>query len=151
MLRWPLFAIVAIGCGQPAAPAQPRPAPAPAAPPDAAVAPRPPLADDIPQLALRARQLFIDWQAAFGDGSLDCATAAGRMNALAEKHADVIAANQQVLEDGHEKRKALRAELEKYEAEMEPVAKAIVESPVMARCSSDPDFGKAVDRLQGDR
>jgi hypothetical protein len=112
---------------------------------------RPPLADDIPRLALRARQLFIDWRAAFGDGSLDCATAATKMNELAQKHADVIAANRQVLEDGHEKRKALRTELEKYEEEMAPVAKAIVESPVMGKCSMDAEFANAVDRLQGDR
>jgi hypothetical protein len=150
MSRWASFAIVAIGCGS-AAPAQaPRTPPPATAPVDAAVEARPALADDLPRLALRARQLYLDWHTAFADGNTDCATATASMNALADKNADVIAANQQVMRDGHEKRKALRAEVEKYEAEMAPVAKAIIESPIMSRCASEPAFMKAVDRLAGE-
>ena len=152
MSRWASLAILAIGCGS-SAPAQtPRSptGPTTAAPADAAVETRPALADDLPRLALRARQLYIDWHAAFADGNTDCTTATASMNALADKNADVIAANQQVMRDGHEKRKALRAEVEKFEAEMAPVAKAIIESPIMARCSSEPAFAKAVDRLAGE-
>jgi hypothetical protein len=151
MSRWASLAIIALGCGS-AAPAQsthatPPPATAPA---DAAVEPRPALADDLPRLALRARQLYLDWHAAFADANTDCATATASMNALADKNADVIAANQQVMRDGHDKRKALRAEVEKYEAEMAPVAKAIIESPIMSRCANDATFMKAVDRLAGE-
>jgi hypothetical protein len=153
MSRWASLAIVAIGCGSSAPAQNPHP---PAGPPTAAPADagtgetRPALADDLPRLALRARQLYIDWAAALVNGNSDCATATELMNALADKNADVTAATQQVRRDGHEKRKAFRAELEKYEAEMAPVAKVIAESPTMARCSSDPAFTKAVDRLQGD-
>jgi hypothetical protein len=151
MSRWASLAIVAIGCGA-SAPAQTvhTPSTPATAPGDAAVEARPALADDLPRLALRARQLYLDWHAAFADGNTDCPTATASMNALADKNADVIAANQQVMRDGHDKRKALRAEVEKYEAEMAPVAKAIIESPIMARCASDATFTKAVDRLAGE-
>jgi hypothetical protein len=151
MSRWASLAIIAIGCGSSPPPSQTaRTTPAATAPSDAAVEARPALADDLPRLALRARQLYLDWNAAFADSNIDCPTATASLNALADKNADVIAANQQVLRDGHDKRKALRAEVEKYEAEMAPVAKAIIESPIMARCASDPAFAKAVDRLAGE-
>lgn len=152
MSWWASLAIVAIGCGSsaPVPTARPPEGSATAIRTDANVEERPALADDLPRLALRARQLYLDWQAAFADGNTDCATATASMNALADKNADVITANQQVMRDGHERRKALRAEVGKYEAEMEPVAKAIIESPIMARCASEPAFAKAVDRLGGE-
>lgn len=155
MSRWASLAIIAniaIGCGSsaPAQTARPPDGSATAPRSDAAVEPRPALADDLPRLALRARQLYLDWHAAFADANTDCATATTSMNTLADKNADVIVANQQVMRDGHERRKALRAEVGKYETEMEPVAKAIIESPIMARCASDPAFAKAVDRLGGE-
>jgi hypothetical protein len=108
MSRWTWLsavAIVALGCGS-SAPAQaPHTTPPPAtAPADAAVEARPALADDLPRLALRARQLYLDWHAAFADANTECATATASMNALADKNADVIAANEQVMRDGHEKR-----------------------------------------------
>ena len=34
--------------------------------------------------------------------------------------------------------------------EMAPVAKSLGESPIMKRCSGDPAFGKAIDRISGD-
>jgi hypothetical protein len=152
MSRWVSLAILAIGCGSsaPAPQTTASPSASSSVPADAAVEARPPLADDLPRLALRARQLYLDWQVAFADANTDCPTATASMNALADKNADVIVANQQVMRDGHEKRKALRAEVEKYEAEMAPVAKAIIESPIMSRCASDPAFSKAVDRLAGE-
>jgi hypothetical protein len=148
-----VVALVAIGCGSssPSRSPQAPSGPTTAAPADAAVAPRPALADDLPALALRARQMFLDWRAALSDASADCPTATAKMNALADTHAEVIEANQQVMRDGHEKRKALRAEIANYEEELAPVEKAIAESPIMERCSSDPTFMKAIDRLQGDR
>jgi hypothetical protein len=151
MSRWASLAIAALGCGSTAPAQTSRTTPATAtAPVDAAVDARPALADDLPRLALRARQLYLDWQAAFADGNTDCTTATASMNALADKNADVIEANQQVMRDGHDKRKALRAEVEKYESEMAPVAKSIIESPIMSRCASDATFMKAVDRLAGE-
>ncbi len=148
MPRWAWLASTAIACGQPASAQQPRP-PQPVAV-DAAVEKGPSLADDLPRLAQRARQLYIDWGAAFADPNLDCATATARVNALADKNVDVADANKAVMRAGHERVKAFRAELEKYEADMMPIAKSIMESPIMARCASDAGFARAIDRLQGD-
>jgi len=94
--------------------------------------------------------MYSDWAAAVKDPQLDCPAATARINALADKYAEVIAANRAVLKAGRAKVRAFRAELEKYEAEMQPVAKSITESPVMSRCAPNPDFAKAIDRLQGD-
>jgi len=150
-MRWAWLATLALACGQPATPTQPPRSPEPrAATGDAGIDVAPTLADDLPRLALRAKQLYQDWAAAFADPNLDCATATARINALADKNADVAAANKAVFRAGHERVKAFRAELEKYEAEMAPTAKLIMESPIMSRCSSEPKFGHAIDRLQGD-
>lgn len=150
MPRWAWLASLAIACGQPASASQPRPPQQPVASVDAGIdAPRS-LAEDLPALALRARLLYLDWAAAFADATIDCATATSRVSALADKNADVAAANKAVFRAGHERVKAFRAELDKYEAEMMPAAKAIMESPIMARCSGDAAFARAIDRLQGD-
>lgn len=146
-LAW--LASLAIACGQPAARVQSPLSPPPATP-DATVAAPGTLADNLPELARRARQLYLDWAAAFSDANLDCAAATARVTALADKNADLAAANKAVFRAGHDRVKALRAELEKYEAEMGPLAKSIMESPIMSRCSTDPQFSHAIDRLQGD-
>ncbi len=146
-LAW--LATLAIACGQPAPATQPR-SPEPRAVADAGVDAPLSLADDLPRLAQRAKQLYIEWAAAFADPNLDCATATARVNELANKNADVAAANKAVFRAGHERVKALRVELEKLEEEMAPVAKVIIESPIMKRCAPDPQFGRAIDRLQGD-
>jgi hypothetical protein len=149
-MRPAALAILAVACGQPASANQPR-SPQPAQTVDAGVDARPrTLADDLPRLALRAKQLYVDWAAAFADPNIDCATATSRINALADQYADVAEANKAVFRAGHERVKELRAELEKHEAEMMPIAKSIMESPIMPRCASDAGFAKAVDRLQGD-
>lgn len=150
MPRWAWLATVALGCGGQQTPAGPAPRMESAHVADAGVDAPPSLADDLPTLARRARQLYLDWAAAFADASIDCATASARVNALADTNADVAAANKAVFRAGHERVRALRAELDKYEAEMMPAAKAIMESPIMARCSSDASFARAIDRLQGD-
>jgi hypothetical protein len=148
-LAW--LASFAIACGQPATATQPPRPPEPSAAADAGIADASKtLADDLPRLALRAKQLYVEWAAAFADPNIDCATATARVNVLADKNADVAAANTAVFRAGHQRVKALRAELEKHEGEMAPIAKAIMESPIMGRCSSDPKFGRAIDRLQGD-
>ena len=49
--------------------------------------------------------------AAFADASIDCATAAARVNALADTNADVAAANKAVFRAGHERVKAFRVEV----------------------------------------
>jgi hypothetical protein len=140
-----LLASVVLGCGRPARSESPRPG-ATAAPADAAR----PLADDLPRLAARAHELFRDWHVAFADPDLPCATAAARMNELADRNADVIAANLEVVRAGPERIAALRAELAKLDAANEAFARAIVESPIMARCVTEPAFSRAVDRLAGE-
>lgn len=109
-----------------------------------------PLHEDLPRLAKRAVQLYRDWNLAFEEAGTDCALAAEKMNALADANADLIAANREIHRDGHERVKALRAELARYEAEIYAVAKAIVESPTMSACAHDPAFARALDRLGGD-
>src|SRR5690606_8712119 len=132
------LATIAIGCGHPSTPAAPiRASPAPAAT-DAAVGPPPPLHEDLPRLAERAVKLYADWKLAFEQAGTDCALATEKMNAIADANADLIDANQKVYLAGHGRVRALRAELAKYEAELDASAKAIVESPTMATCSHDP-------------
>ena len=151
MPRWAWLATVAFACGGQQAPAAPGARVQTATVADAGVDATPrTLADDLPALALRARQLYLDWAAAFADVNIDCATASSRVNALADKNADVAEANKAVFRAGHERVKAFRIELDKYEAEMMPAAKSIMESPIMARCSGDAAFARAIDRLQGD-
>lgn len=149
MPTWAWLATLTIACGQPASASEPRVPPARAAAIDAGLDALP-LAEDLPRLALRARQLYLDWAAAFADPSLDCATATARVGVLADTYADVADANKVVFRGGHERVRAFRAELEKYEAELAPSAKAIMESPIMARCATDPQFARSIDRLQGD-
>lgn len=143
------LAAVALGCGQPAPPQAPRTQEVRVIEPDAGVVP-PRLADDLPALAARARLLYLDWQRAFADDTLDCATATARTTDLADRYADVIEANRELMRAGHDKIKAFRAELDKYEAEIGPAARSVIESPIMSRCASDPAFARATDRLAGD-
>jgi hypothetical protein len=149
MKRLACFAALEISCSGSSGAPPPRP-PQPVQTVDAGVDAAPSLADDLPRLALKAKQLYTDWAAAFADPTIDCPTATGRINALADKYADVAAANKAVFAAGHERVKAFRAELEKHEAEMMPIAKSIMESPIMPRCASDASFARAIDRLQGD-
>lgn len=151
MSKWAWLASIAIGCGQQASPHAPQAQAVRASEPDAGVdAPRP-LADDLPQLAARARQLYLDWQHAFADDGLDCATATARTNELADRYADVTEANREVMRAGHERIQEFRAELDKYAEEIGPAAKAVMESPIMGRCAQDPAFARAMDRLVGER
>ena len=104
----------------------------------------------MPRLAERGVKLFLDWSVALKDAGPDCALATTKMNAIADANADVIAANRRILRGTREQVKALRAELEKHQAELDASAKAIAESPTMKQCSSDPAFVKALDRIGGE-
>ena len=141
-LTWAVM--LAIGCGQPASPQRPQPAPIA----DAAV-PTGNLEDDPARLAARALQLFTDWSRALGE-STDCDSAAAKMNAIADANKDLIEANARLLRSPREKVLAVRTELDKREAEMGPLAKSISESALMTKCSSHAAFAKAVDRLAGE-
>ncbi|HTL38699.1 MAG TPA: hypothetical protein VL326_36460 [Kofleriaceae bacterium] len=145
------LAAIAIGCGHPSTPpTTPAGPPAQATVADAPTATPVQLEDDLPKLAERAVKMYQDWQKAFADAGTDCAAATTKMNALADANADLIAANARLTKSGHEKIKAARAELEKHSAEIDPAAQAIMQGPTMGACSSDPAFGKALDRLAGE-
>jgi hypothetical protein len=152
MSRWARAALFAVGCGHAA--------PAPATPPgtthvartaDAGVDTGPPkLEDDLPRLAERAVALFQGWQRVLADSGEDCGAATTKMNQLAIDFADVIEANSHVVHSGHDKIKQLRAELAKYDEQMDTAAEAIAHSKTMSKCASEPAFSRAVDRIGGE-
>ncbi len=152
MSRWARAALFAVGCGH----AAPAPAPAPgtthvAHASDAGVDGAPPkLEDDLPRLAVRAVAMFDAWQRALADTGDDCAAATTKLNQLALDFADVIEANAHVVHSGHEKIKALRAELANYDEQMDKAAEAIAHSKTMAKCAPEPAFARAVDRIGGE-
>jgi hypothetical protein len=148
-MRWAWLAMFAIGCGHPMASTPTTPAPH-VATSDAAVAEPVPLDEDLPRLAERAVKLYAEWARAFADAGTDCQVATSRMNAIADRYADVIVANQRLMRAGHDKVVAMREAMKKYETENEASAKAIMEGPTMSKCSTDPAFSKAVDRLAGE-
>ena len=148
MSRWAWLAAFAIGCGHPSAPANP--GRGSAAPADASVDAPIALENDLPRLAERAVKLYAQWSAALQEAGADCAVATTKMNAIADANADVIDANRKLLRGDRERVKAMRAELDKHQVELDASAKAIVESPTMQKCSQDPGFAKALDRLGGE-
>ena len=154
MIRMPRcawLATLAIACGPPSPPAKPAAATgAPVARADAGVDAPLPLDQDLPRLAERAVKLYADWRAAFAEAGTDCAIATTRMNTIADANADLIEANRRLYKGTHARVKEFRAELAKHEAELDASAKAIMESPTMAKCSTDPAFGRALDRLGGE-
>lgn len=150
MSRLALLAAFAIGCGHPDARASPTRAGAPAPTADAGMDAPLPLEDDLPRLAERAVTLYRDWKLAFEQSGTDCAQATEKMNAIADANADVIEANRQVYARGHERIKALRAELAKHQAALDAAAQAIMQSQTLATCSTDPAFARALERLGGE-
>jgi hypothetical protein len=151
MSRSAWLAIFAVGCGARATPSSAQ-VPASVGPGSSSAAPAGPVAlsDDLPRLAARARELYLAWRGAFADGSMDCANATIRTNEVADRFADVTDANRVVWRAGHARIKAFRAELDKYDAEIGPAAKAVMESPIMGRCVDDPAFARAIERLAGE-
>jgi hypothetical protein len=150
MSRWAWLATLAIGCGHPTAPASPGSSGGVTPTADAAVDGPLALEEDPPRLAVRAVRLFADWQRALAESGDSCATAADKMNALADANKDLIDANARLLRAPRDKVLAVRAELEKRDAEMAPAAKAISESALMAKCTGHLPFARAVDRLAGE-
>ena len=154
MTRWARAAMFAVGCGH----AAPAPGPAPGtthvanasdAGPAVDTAP-PKLEDDLPRLAERAVAMFQAWQRALVDANEDCAAATTRLNQLAIEYADVIDANARVVHAGHDRVKALRAELAKHDEQMDTAAEAIAHSKTMSKCAGDPAFAHAIDRIGGE-
>jgi hypothetical protein len=153
MSRWAWLASLVIGCGHPSAPAAPNPggrgSNTSSVAADAVETPVA-LENDLPRLAERAVKLYLDWSVALREAGNDCAQATTKLNAIADANADVIEANRKVLRGDRARIKALRAELDKHQADLDASAKSIFESPTMKKCSTDPGFAKAADRLGGE-
>lgn len=134
----------AVACrGKPPPPAQPAEA-APIA--DAAIAADAAALDqDLPRLALRSLAMYQDVAKAFAVSGEDCAAAATKLGQLAGAYRDVVTANAKVLHDGRAKQ--LQAALDPHGDAFDGAARAIMQSPTMARCSQDPAFAKAFDEL----
>lgn len=150
MTRVLSIALLVLGCGHPAPPAAtPGDTHVPPAhtAPAADAAPGGPLDRDLPRLAERAVKLYQDIVAAFAEGGEDCAAVTAKLTALKASYADVTAANAKILHEG--RARELRAALDPHAAELEPAAKAIVDSPTMKKCGSDRAFADTFDSLVG--
>jgi hypothetical protein len=76
-----------------------------------------------------------------------CAPAAAKLQAVAAANADAIAANLRVLHGGRDKVEALHAALRARQGELDAAARAVIESPVFAACTSDDAFARAIGAL----
>ena len=142
MLR-ALWIALAIACsGRPPAPPPAQPAPVAAADPAAAATP---LDQDLPKLVERSLAMYRDVASAFAASHDDCAAATARLRELTARYRDVALANAKVLHDGRDKE--LRAALGPRGEQFDAAASAVVESPIMSKCSKDRAFGKAFDEL----
>jgi hypothetical protein len=142
------LASFAIACGRPAPPPAP-PATPFAVMPDAAIDAPLALEDDAPRLAARAVALYEGWRQAIETAGLDCAMAAAGLDEVALAHADVIAANREVVRAGGERLARLRAALASHQARLDAAARAIFEAPALAACAQDPEFARAFEQFGG--
>jgi hypothetical protein len=143
-VRW--FLLLFIACGHPSPP----PGSGSAIVKDAAVAPvDAPLDQDLNRLAERSITLYDEVLAAFSAAGEDCAAASTKLDEIAKRHADVIAANAKVLHDGRQLQ--LKIALRRFEERFQKAAQAIVQSKTLAACFKDPNFARALDQLVGQR
>ncbi len=138
-----------IACG----PRAPAPLPVPgsgapiAQPPDAAAGG--PLDQDLDRLAERSVALYVDIVRAFDAAGENCAAATAKLGEITRTHAEVIAANAKVLQEGREM--ALKIALRRFDDQFQKAAKAIIQSKTVATCYQDDGFTKALDELVGKR
>ena len=139
----------ALGCGH----AAPTPGPGPGSTHGdggAGDAPRA-LDDDLPALAARSLKQYQELAGMLGGPAIPCSDATTKVNAVATKYADVIAANDRVAHAGHDKIKRLKAALEPLDADFTTAVTTIKDSATLRACSDDAGFAKAFDRLSGER
>lgn len=146
-----LWLVVAVGCGSRAPTPTTGGSAAPHQPPpiDAAVPAALPLDQDLDRLATRSLELLESLGQAFVTAGEDCAAATGKLGALSTRHADVIAANAKVLQDGREMQ--LKLALRRYDDRFQAAAKSIMQSKTLAACAKDDGFARAFDQLAGAR
>ena len=135
------LSIALVACSQGPTPSQPV-----VAPPDAPLVDAP-LDRDLPLLAQRSVRLYQDIVAVFGAANEDCAVATVELGKLAKVYADVVAANAKVAQEARSA--ALKAALAPHDAVLSEAARAIMQSPTLARCAQDPAFGAAWESLVG--
>ena len=105
----------------------------------------PALDQDLPRLVDRSLVMYQDVAKALAASGDDCAAATGKLHQLAGTYREVTRANAKVLHDGRARQ--LAAALEPHSEDFDRSAQAIVQSPTMSRCSTDPAFSKAFDEL----
>ena len=148
MRRCVITIAVMVACRGKPPPAQPVKLPPVAATPDAQLtSDAGPLDQDLPQLALRSVAMYQDIAMAFASSGQDCAAATAKLDRLASTYRDVAIATAKVLHDGRAKQ--LQAALDPHGDTFDTAARAIMQSPTMAKCSQDPAFAKAFDALLG--
>lgn len=137
----------AVACSAPSAPpaAPPAIAPPPASSIDAGPpADARPLDQDLARLVERSLAMYSDVAAALTDAT-DCAALSQQLRQLAATYRDVTIANAKVVRAGRTEQ--LRAALDQHGDAFDASARAIVQSPMMAKCSQDASFAKAFDEL----
>ena len=102
------------------------------------------LDQDLPRLVDRSLVMYQDVAKALATGG-DCAAATGKLRQLAGPYREVVRANAKVLHDGRARQ--LKVALEPHDEDFDRSAQAIVLSPTMFACSTDPAFSKAFDEL----
>lgn len=141
-----MIAIVgAIACSAKPPPARPAESKPGAATSSAGPAESPALDQDLPRLVDRSLAMYRDVAQALAASGNDCAAATDKLRQLAGTYREVVRANAKVLHDGRARQ--LKAALEPHNEDFDRSAQAIVQSPVMAACSTGPAFSRAFDEL----
>jgi ABC-type transporter Mla subunit MlaD len=136
----------AIACSARPPPPQPaEPKPGPATSSAAASSDAPTLDQDLPRLVARSLAMYQDVAQALAASGNDCAAAIDKLRPLAGTYREVVRANAKVLHDGRARQ--LKAALDPHDEEFGRLAQAIVQSPTVAACSTDPAFSRAYDEL----
>lgn len=142
--------VVIVGCGGRSAnpivttPPPPVDAGAPVEPP-----PPGPLDQNLDRLAERSVTLYGEIATAFDAAGENCGVAATKLDQLTRAHAEVIAANLKVLDEGREMQ--LKIALRRFDEQFQKSAKAIIQSKTIAACFQDAAFVKALEGLVGPR
>jgi hypothetical protein len=104
-----------------------------------------PLDRDLPRLIERSLAMYRDIAAAFAASGEDCEAATAKLGELTARDRDVVTANAKVLHDG--RAAELRAALEAHGEAFDAAARAVMQSPTLARCARDRTFARAFDQL----
>ncbi|MEO8704551.1 MAG: hypothetical protein ABI867_31140 [Kofleriaceae bacterium] len=105
------------------------------------------LDQDLPRLAARGVKLYEEIAAAFEQAGDNCAAATAKLDALTRANADVVAANQRVLQE--DRAMQLKLALRTHEDQFDKAAKSIMGSKTLPACSENAAFAKAYDQLVG--